>query len=105
MPGGWKRVRIEIVSQGCGAIHGASRLRSTIMPTINRPALSWAGIGRRGGGAVVSSDSSAIADLRIEPCIEQVGRQVGEGIDGRHHEYCGLQHRQVALLDREDEQP
>src|SRR6185312_6288292 len=95
---------MEMVSQGCGAIHGASRLSRTMLPTMASPAFSCAGM-RRGAGARLSSDSSAIADLWIEPGVEKIGNQVGECVNGGHDQNGSLQRWQIPLLDGKNEQP
>src|SRR5918994_4325182 len=107
---------MEIVSHGWGAIQGASSPRRTMVPTMRSPALSWSGIGRRGaraggnswiGTAVAarpSGDAAAIADLRVEPGVEEVRREIRERVDRGNHEDCRLQRRQVPVLDREDEE-
>src|SRR5438128_11533720 len=107
--GGRKRVRIEIVSHGWGAIHGASRPSNTMVPTVINPALSGSGIGRRGGACGTagtsdawSSDIAAETDFGVEAGVEQVRREAGKGVDRGDDQYGCLQRRQVAVLDRED---
>src|SRR4051794_1588575 len=119
--GARKRVRIEIVSQGWGAIQGARSPRRAIVATIAMPALSWSGIGRLGVrassgsfaarvltvtwfDASPSGDAAAIAYLRIEPGVEEVSGEIGQRIDRRDDENGRLQRRQVAALDREHQE-
>jgi len=101
--GGRKRVRIEIVSQGCGAIQGASRPRTTITPVIASPAFSCGDSALRSAGRAAASGGMAKPDLRVQVHVEKIGDQIRERLDCGDDEDRGLQRRNVAVLDREDD--
>src|SRR5690349_15549918 len=87
--GGRKRVLSEIVSHGCGAIHGASNPSRMMAVVMTSPALSCNGNGLRAPlpassapAGVALGNGAVIPDLRIEPRIKQVGDQIRDGVHG-----------------------
>src|SRR5262245_51488483 len=93
-----------MVSQGCGATQGASTARTTMVPTMSSPALSWSGHGLATLPALTSSDAAAIADSRVEPRVQQVGCKIGERIDCRNDQNGRLQRWDVARLHGKHQQ-
>src|SRR5262245_9192316 len=95
-----------------GEIHGPRRLTPSMTARIAEPVSSATGrvlIGFVGGGLDWGSlrrqtSYSSIPNPRIEPRVEQISPEVGQRVYGRDDQHAHLEQRDIAVLDRVDDQ-